>query len=151
VLADKTLGFRPDEIGPWSEVKLEIVRKYASAYSRILAKRGFEHFYIDAFAGGGTHVSKTTHEPIPGSPVNALSVKPPFFEYHFIDLDKRKTAELKRISEDNDNVFIYEGDCNKKLLEHVFPRVTRTAKHRALCLLDPYGLHLNWEVMQTAG
>lgn len=147
----ETLGFTPDEIGPWSEAKLEIVRKYAAAYSKILTKRGFEHLYIDAFAGGGTHVSKATGELIAGSPVNALLVKPPFCEYHFIDLNARKTAELRRISEDNDNVFVYEGDCNKELLTRVFPRVMRRAKHRALCLLDPYGLHLNWEVTQAAG
>lgn len=44
-----------DEIGYWSEVKLEIVRKYAAAYTRILATqpsiRG--HLYIDGFAGAG--------------------------------------------------------------------------------------------------
>lgn len=30
---------RLDEIGYWSEVKLDIVRKYASAYSTIMAKQ----------------------------------------------------------------------------------------------------------------
>jgi three-Cys-motif partner protein len=52
-----------DEIGDWSELKLEILKKYATAYSTILSaqtKASFSHVYIDAFAGAGQHVSKTT-------------------------------------------------------------------------------------------
>jgi hypothetical protein len=40
-----------DLIGPWSEVKLEILRDYAGPYSKILAANGFRHHYIDGFAG----------------------------------------------------------------------------------------------------
>ncbi|MFC2021296.1 hypothetical protein ACFLU1_05905 [Chloroflexota bacterium] len=43
-----------DEIGEWSEIKLDIVEKYALPYSRILSSRNnpeFHHIYIDAFAG----------------------------------------------------------------------------------------------------
>jgi hypothetical protein len=42
-----------DEVGYWSELKLEIIRKYAVAYSTILTaqSRRLEHHYIDAFAG----------------------------------------------------------------------------------------------------
>jgi len=48
-----------DEINYWSEIKLEIVRKYASAYSTILhAQKNLKHIYIDAFAGAGIHISK---------------------------------------------------------------------------------------------
>lgn len=52
-----------DEIGYWSEVKLDIVRKYASAYSKILSARKsprLEHVYVDAFAGAGVHISQKT-------------------------------------------------------------------------------------------
>ena len=55
-----------DEIGYWSEVKLDIVKKYAAAYSTILASQGkFTHVYIDAFSGAGMHISKTTDEFVP--------------------------------------------------------------------------------------
>jgi three-Cys-motif partner protein len=62
-----------DEIGYWSEIKLEIVRDYASAYSRILNSKNLPHVYIDAFAGAGQHISKNTGEFVPGSPLNALN------------------------------------------------------------------------------
>jgi hypothetical protein len=47
-----------DEIGYWSEIKLEIVRDYAAAYSAILTKKNLQHIYVDAFAGAGQHISK---------------------------------------------------------------------------------------------
>ena len=52
---------RYDEIGYGSELKLEIIRKYAAAYSKILqAQRSISrHVYIDGFAGAGQHISKT--------------------------------------------------------------------------------------------
>jgi len=72
-----------DEIGAWSEIKLEIVRKYATAYSAILTGvPGLRHIYVDAFAGSGVHISRDTGDFVPGSPLNALRVEPPFREYH---------------------------------------------------------------------
>lgn len=143
-----------DQIGYWSEVKLEIVREYASAYSKILAAQKeppLKHLYIDAFAGAGVHQRKNTRTFVPGSPWNALLVEPPFREYHLIDIATTKVQNLRRITGDRKNVTIYEGDCNKILLNQIFPRVRYEDYKRALCLLDPYGLHLDWNVIFTAG
>ena len=143
-----------DRIGYWSEVKLDIVREYATACSRILSAQRrprLRHAYIDAFAGAGIHVSRTTGEYVLGSPLNALLVEPPFAEYHLIDLDAQKIASLREQVGDRPNVKIYEGDCNDILLNQAFPRARYEDYRRALCLLDPYGLHLKWEIMQTAG
>ncbi len=52
---------------------------------------------------------------------------------------------------DQPSVHVYRGDCNTVLLQEVFPKVRFEDYRRALCLLDPYGLHLNWEVLRTAG
>jgi three-Cys-motif partner protein len=143
-----------DEIGYWSEIKLDIVKDYASAYSRILAaqtKPSLDHVYIDAFAGGGAHISKTTREYISGSPINALLVQPPFREYHLIDIDRQKVELLRERVKNRRDVHIHEGDCNRILLEKVFPNVRYENYRRGLCLLDPYGLQLDWKVIDTAG
>ena len=145
---------RYDEIGFWSEVKLDILREYASAYSRILSSQknaSLYHIYIDAFAGAGKHISKHTGDFIPGSPANALLINPPFREYHLIDLDAQKIDALEQLSGERDDVFIYRGDCNEILLNKVFHRARYKDFRRALCILDPYGLHLDWEIMHTAG
>ena len=143
-----------DEIGYWSEIKLDIIKDYASVYSKILAaqkKPMLYHIYIDAFAGAGVHISKSTGEFVQGSPVNAIFVKPPFCEYHLIDLDQKKIALLKEIVEGRPDVHVYEGDGNDILLKDVFPRVLFKDYRRGLCLLDPYGLDLKWEVIETGG
>ena len=141
-----------DEIGYWSQIKLDIVRDYASAYSRILAaQKNLHHVYIDAFAGAGVHKLKATGDYVPGSPLNALLVKPPFCEYYFVDVDRQKVAALREFQSVQKKVHIHEGDCNHILLEKIFPSVRWEQFRRGLCLLDPYGLHLDWKVIETAG
>lgn len=143
-----------DEVGYWSEVKLEIIKEYAAAYTAIMsAQRGpkFTYIYIDAFAGAGKHISRKTRDFVSGTPLNALDVKNPFHEYHFIDLNDQKVEELERLAGERPDVFTYHGDCNEILPKQVLPRVDFNQYRRALCILDPYGLHLNWEVIETAG
>jgi three-Cys-motif partner protein len=143
--------FQFDEIGYWSEVKLEIIKRYGVEYSKILTAKGFDHVYIDAFAGGGHHIAKGTNELVLGSPLNALAIKPPFKEIFLIDLEPAKTSRLREVIGDRKDVHILEGDCNTLLLETVFPKVRYEKYRRGLCVLDPYGLHLNWKVIETAG
>lgn len=141
-----------DRIGYWSEIKLEILKKYAKAYSTILAANPpLYHVYIDAFAGAGVHVARTTEEFVPGTPLNALDIQPPFREYHLIDTSAVKVRNLQNLIGARKDVFIYEGDCNKVLLENVFPRVKYEEYKRGLCILDPYGLNLDWSVIFAAG
>jgi three-Cys-motif partner protein len=70
------------EVGFWSEIKLEIIREYAAAYSRVLTAQQsptLYHVYIDAFAGAGVHVSREkTGAWVPGSPLVALDTDPPW-------------------------------------------------------------------------
>jgi len=148
------MGIKFDKIGYWSEIKLEILREYASAYSRILSAQtnpSFRHVYVDAFAGAGLSKSRRTGEFIKGSPLNALSVDPPFHEYHFIDIDRKRVEALTNAAQERNDVTIHEGDCNSILLEKVFPRINYEQYRRGLCILDPYGLQLNWEILREAG
>jgi len=48
-------------------------------------------------------------------------------------------------------VMIYEGDCNRILLDEVFPQCEFKKFRRALCVLDPYDLAPDWGVFETAG
>lgn len=140
-----------DEIGYWSEIKLDIIREYAKAYSHILTSKRLYHVYIDAFAGSGTYISRTTGSQVLGSPLVALAINPPFREYYFIDIDGAKVAELREKVGNRSDVHILQGDCNKVLLQEVFPKVNYGDFRRGLCLLDPYGLHLDWKVISRAG
>lgn len=149
------MAVRYDEVGYWSEIKLDIIRDYAKTYSTILSaqveKNRLSHVYIDAFAGAGQHISRATGDYILGSPLNALNVDPPFHEYYFIDINKSKVRALEDESKKRSNVYVYEGDCNLILLNKVFPKVLYENRRRGLCLLDPYGLHVDWQVLERAG
>jgi three-Cys-motif partner protein len=142
-----------DEVGYWSELKLEIIKKYAGAYSQILAAQEspLEHHYIDAFAGAGIHVAKRTGEFILGSPLNALNIDPPFKYYHLIDLDGERVEYLRKITKDRQDVTVYEGDCNTVLLDDVLPKVRYEDYRRARCILDPYRLNPDWTVVAKTG
>jgi len=147
----KTL--KHDIIGYWSEVKLDIVRRYATEYSKIISaqKHISKHIYVDAFAGSGHHISKRTGGFVAGSPLNALLVEPPFPEIHLIDLDGTKADQLRKAVGSRRDVFVHTGDANQVLLKEVFPRCRYEEFHRALCLLDPYALSVDWQLIATAG
>jgi three-Cys-motif partner protein len=140
-----------DEIGAWSEIKLDILRDYAAPYSRILSSNGFHHGYIDAFSGPGLHIRRKDREEVLGSPLIALGVEPHFDEYHFIDLDGEKVDFLKRQVGNRANVYFYNADSNTVLIDRILPRFTYEKRSRALCVLDPYKLTLDWKVVCAAG
>jgi len=141
-----------DEIGIWSEIKLDIIKEYASAFTTIMRKQEWctGYAYIDAFAGAGIHISRRTGEFIPGSPLNALEIENPFTEYRFIDIDKAKAEALEVLTREQSNIKVYPEDCNEALVKKIFPSLQRKSKKRALCILDPYGLHLYWETIVEA-
>ncbi len=142
-----------DEIGEWSEIKLKIIKEYAGAYTTVLSKMKWckGYIYIDAFAGPGQHIRKTTGEFVLGSPLNALLVKPPFTELHYIDFVNEKVEELRRHTADWSNVYLHCGDCNEILTGDIFSTLSYNTYRRALCLLDPYGLQLDWKTVEFAG
>jgi len=144
--------FKFDEVGIWSELKLEIVEKYGSAYTAAFANQpDLKKFYVDAFSGAGVHVSKRSGVEIDGSPARALKTTPPFDGFFFIDMDAQKTAHLRKLCADRSNVHIVTGDASKYLTQQLLPTIKYDEFKRALCLFDPYGLHLEWRAMEMAG
>jgi three-Cys-motif partner protein len=148
----RTASFQFDEIGYWSELKLEIVEKYGTAHTKTFANRTeLKKYYIDAFSGPGVHLSKRTREQIEGSPARALKISPPFDHFYFIDLNPGKTAYLAALCEDRRDVDIITDDATSYLIRSLLPNIQFEKYNRALCLLDPYGLQLDWDVMLQAG
>jgi three-Cys-motif partner protein len=145
-------GFRFDEVGDWSVLKLDIIEQYGGAYTKAFNGRGrqLKKYYIDGFSGAGVHVVKRTRQQIEGSPARALKITPPFDGFYFIDLDKDKAAYLEKQCAGRSNVTIINDDANT-YLRTVLPTIQYKLFNRALCVLDPYGLHLDWDVIEMAG
>jgi len=140
-----------DKVGPWTEVKVEIVQEYATVFSKITqSKEYFRRIYIDGFAGGGLLLSETTGKIVESTPRRVLHVEPAFHEYHFIEKETAKVAAL-RLLESNPTVKVHDGDSNEILLRGVLPGMTRESYRKGLLFLDPYGLDVDWRVVEAAG
>ena len=89
----------------WTQDKLERVRKYLVAYSKIMSRRRYPYAYIDGFAGTGYHVLEreeneaesilpeldepAVEEFLDGSARIALQVEPRFHKYNFIEKSRK--------------------------------------------------------------
>lgn len=144
-----------EAIGVWSEIKLQIIREYAATYTTILKEQSWcrSYVYIDAFAGGGEFVSKEDQERlIPGSPMNALNVPNKFTEYHFIDIEQSKIERLKELTAERPeakSIHFHVGDANLLLRKKIIPQFPYSSFKRALCILDPYGVDIEWATIAS--
>jgi three-Cys-motif partner protein len=145
-----------DLIGKWSVEKLELLRKYLSAYVGVLTKqswcKGYE--YIDAFAGTGKPKTKDEEEYeiyVDGSPRIALSLEQPFTQYHFIEQSGWRAEKLKQLEKEyagRRSITVYHGDCNKILREQILPQLAYATKKRAIAFIDPFGMEFEWQTME---
>ena len=151
--------------GDWTEQKLECVSKYLSAYTTIMNKHKdrFTFAYIDAFAGTGYRkvmldedINETmfpeldTQEIVnfrQGSVRNALEAQPPFNKYIFIEEDKENFSELEKLTEEfsEHNIECIRTDANKYFRD-VCDKSWK--KHRALVFLDPFGMQVEWKIIE---
>jgi three-Cys-motif partner protein len=149
------MSLQPEAIGLWTEIKLRIIREYAAAYTTILKEQSWcrSYEYIDAFAGGGEFVSKEDQERlIPGSPMNALNVPNKFTEYHFIDIEQSKIDRLRELTverAEKTSIHFYVGDANQVLRKKILPKFPYSSFKRALCILDPYGVDIEWATIAS--
>lgn len=143
-----------DQVGDWSKQKLAKLGKYLKAYTTILKgpKQSWCRaiHYVDGFAGTGEVQDRETRRFLEGSPKVALKTKPGFDRFVFIELDPERAERLQCLRQEFPaaDISVYKADCNKVLIEEVIPLVGRN--ERAFLLLDPYGLHVNWQTIEAA-
>lgn len=141
-----------DLIGKWSVEKLGLLRRYLVAYLKILTNQAWCRGYecIDAFAGTGKPKSRDEQRYIDGSPRIALSLKPAFTQYHFIEQESWQVARLEKLRAEfaDRSITIYHGDCNKILREQILPQLPYVSRKRAIAFVDPLGMQFEWETME---
>jgi three-Cys-motif partner protein len=141
-----------DVIGPWSEDKLNLLRKYLEAYTTIMKDREWctGYHYIDAFAGTGRPRARDEEYYVDGSPRVALSIKWPFHSYTFIEKDPRRVEILHELEEEfsGRTIYIYEGDCNQIIVEKIVPRISYKKRNRGFVFLDPFSMDIEWETLE---
>jgi three-Cys-motif partner protein len=151
--------------GDWTERKLEDVRKYLCAYTLILKNTRYKFAYIDAFAGTGYRVlpreqadllpefqTDESQEFLNGSARIALRVEPPFSQYIFVEKNRKRFAELKKLKDDFPEraarIKLVNMDANPYLIDLC---KRNWSKHRAIVFLDPFGMAVEWRTIEAMG
>lgn len=157
--------------GRWTDKKLELVHKYLQAYTIIFDRnpnaQKLYTIYLDAFAGTGYR----NHHPIneenlllelgeeetqsflKGSARIALEVEPPFKEYVFIENDPEYAGELECLRSEfvstRPNIHIR----NEKAAPFLWTWLQRTnwRTTRSVVFLDPYGMQVDWNIIEAIG
>jgi three-Cys-motif partner protein len=139
-----------DRLNPWSKVKHEIIEKYLGAYTTILKSQRWvrRYVYVDAFAGAGVAIDAESEALIAAGALKALEVQPPFSEYHFIDTNRRKLALLERLVNGRPEAHIHPGNYRDILPQILAERCRYKDFARGLCILDPYGLSVDYPLLQ---
>jgi len=159
--------------GTWTEEKLECLEKYLIAYRKIFTlnekAKYFTTYYVDAFAGTGSRSPHSTekHTQLPslfeedeleeintffnGSVRIALELPNPFDKYLFIDNNPvyiQSLNELKREFHSlTDRIDIVEAEANSYLLD--WCENMDWEKNRAVVFLDPYGMQVEWKLIEA--
>jgi three-Cys-motif partner protein len=107
--------------------------------------------YLDLFAGQDRNLSRTTGEPISGSPRIALETAPPFSKAVFFELPgqaERLDAELRRSYPGRD-FDVVPGDCNETVTA-MLGRLTDEDWHWAptFVLLDQQATEITWSTLR---
>lgn len=158
--------------GPWTQAKLARVQKYLSAYIAIFTKnpaaRHFKTTYVDAFAGTGYMAEpEALHTPLgsffpelaelapnageyaKGSAVRALELDPGFDTYLFIEADVERAKELNQLKSEfqdkADRIEVVNADANAYLSK--WCEQTDWKKNRAVVFLDPFGMQVEWQLI----
>jgi three-Cys-motif partner protein len=153
--------------GKWTELKLDAMRRYFSAYATVLKKQSFRKVYIDAFAGTGERTEKERLEEPEndifgesdgayyqatkvGSTRIALEIDPPFSEYKFIELKAGHVQALNALKGEypHRNIEVLQGDANAVLTHIARSTLWNTYPYvRAAVFVDPYGMNIDWETL----
>lgn len=155
--------------GSWTEEKLDLLTKYLRAYVTIFNKnpqaRFFHTIYVDAFAGAG-YIRRPHRETgqidlfddlaaddtqgfTKGSVSRALELEPGFGEYLFIESDAARCKELETLRKrySRKSVSVVNAEANGYLRR--WCARTDWKRTRAVVFLDPYGMQVEWSVLEV--
>lgn len=84
--------------------------------------------------------------------MNALNVPNKFTEYHFIDIEQSKIDKLRELTAERpkkESIQFYVGDANQVLRKNIIPKFPYSSFKKALCILDPYGVDIEWATIAS--
>ena len=147
--------------GDWTENKIEIIVEYAKAYLNIMnvyaVKYSWKLLYFDGFAGSGFIIKgkDENQKIIVGAAKRILEIEEPrpFDLFYFVEKDELNANHLEENTKKlypNKNVHVVKEDCNDKIKSmSQFLTTSKGKNHKVLAYIDPCGMQLNWNSLQT--
>ena len=157
----------------WTTKKLDVFEKYVKAYLTIMEtyknKYNWQTLYFDGFAGsGGRNINNNTEatnnslslelfdieyietEEYKGAAERVSNLAKKFDHYLFVDSNAeslRKLQEKLSTCDIDHKLQFRTGDANEyiKALAEI---LKKDKKIKALVLLDPFGMQINWESIE---
>jgi three-Cys-motif partner protein len=156
--------------GEWTNQKLDAFEKYVKAYLAIMNsyrdKYDWQLVYFDAFAGSGTRgieqekeffnelgITEEELSVYKGAAERVIGIKQRGFDYYYFienDADSKNKLEsrLNELNKEQNRNLIYRTtDANKQIVE-LAKDMKNNYRLRALILLDPFGMQVNWDSIQ---
>ena len=158
----------------WTTEKLNAFQKYVEAYLTIMdtnkQKYGWKTLYFDGFAGSGDlkknnntseeianapslldfDIAEVETEVYKGAAERVLNLKKKFDYYYFIDLNGESLNKLReRLSQfDMGHKLQFRDEDANKSIKDMAAALRKDKKLKALVLLDPFGMQINWESIE---
>lgn len=134
--------------GPWTELKLDVLKRYLESYVKALKNQPFHKVYIDSFAGDGA-VETKTGRVLAGSARIALDIDG-FDEYVFIEREDEYIKALQELCSHypTKKVTLLSGDANQQVKKWV-STVAKVQRMRGVAFFDPFGMELAWDTLQA--
>lgn len=142
-------------------LKLSMVQGYLQSYATLMQGKGFDLWYVDAFAGTGEvtkrvaaqdtlvgHIPETV-ERRKGSAQIAIDIEPRFDRLVFMERKPKHVAALEALREKypDRGIAVHKGDANDLL--KMADGWRGWQKTRAVVFLDPYGLQVDWATLEA--
>jgi len=135
----------------WSEAKLQILRDYLQAFTRVVRSSSSQAIYLDLYAGSYENPRRHELGTFAGSTQIALSIKPSFTRLVFCELDgpaQQLRADIEAARPNDSRWRVLEGDSNTTLPGTLASlNVVRWAP--TFAFLDPKGLQVAWDTVET--
>lgn len=147
--------------GDWTQNKIEIIVEYAKAYLNIMnihaSKYNWKLLYFDGFAGSGFIIKgkNENQKLIVGAAKRILEIEDPrpFDLFYFVEKDETNANHLEENTKTifpEKNIHIVKQDCNEKIKSmSQFLSTPNGKKYKVLAYIDPCGMQLNWNSLQT--
>ena len=135
--------------GPWSVDKHDYIRRLAGIFSTGMKNQCRFRCFIDLFAGPGRCVIEDTLAELPGSPMQAISVRDRFTDYFFNDINPKSIGALQtRVAGLSlpPMPTYFTGDCNKVIpeLRAALPPASESLE---LAVIDAWGWEMGFDAL----